>query len=125
MIEDVVRDIEKWSLYGDNEEVMTSAIQLCKIDFMEFGEDWMSWSNHDIVDCYVKTIEETLDDILYQLEAQNAGEQLIDDLLNCPQDERIDYMRVIRGMRSGVENTFLSLFYYFLIHEDIQKKYGN
>jgi len=103
---------------------ITCAVDLCKIDVHEYGVDeWVTWGAEDAVVIFSQIAEETLDDIMEQIIARNAGERLIDEMLGAQQTERINYMKALGGMRDGVVKLFGSLLTYIEILERIKKDY--
>jgi len=102
--------------------VQNCAVDLAVFDIIEFGlEDWLSWHPYHIVGMFIDMAESTLDDIVDEIDARAAGEELIDEMLGSEQTERIDYPRAVRGMKEGSINLFYSLLEYINIHNHIKQ----
>ena len=102
--------------------VQNCAVDLAIFDIIEFGlEEWVSWQSYHIVGMFIDMAESTLDDVVDEIDARAAGEELIDEMLGSEQTERIDYPRAVRGMKEGSINLFYSLLEYINIHNHIKQ----
>ena len=105
-------------------KVVDVALQMCLIDLSSFGvEDWVEWSDLEIIQIFRNTANDTLSDIMDNVEGVAAGEDIIDELLGSKQSERIDYKRALSGMKSGSVELFNALIKYIEIHDEIRGRY--
>ena len=111
-------------LKDTDDKVVDVALQMCLIDISSFGvDDWVEWSDLEIVEIFRNTADDTLSDIMNDVEGVAAGEDIIDELLGSKQSERIDYKRALSGMKSGSVELFNALIKYIEIHDEIKGKY--
>ena len=111
-------------LKGTDDKVVDVALQMCLIDISSFGvDDWVEWSDLEIVQIFRNTAEDTLSDIMDDVEGVAAGESIIDELLGSEQSERIDYKRALSGMKSGSIGLFNALIKYIEIHDEVKGRY--
>ena len=107
-----------------DDKVVDVALQMCLIDISSFGvDDWVEWSDLEIVQIFRNTAEDTLSDIMDDVEGVAAGESIIDELLGSEQSERIDYKRALSGMKSGSIGLFNALIKYIEIHDEVKGRY--
>ena len=107
-----------------NDKVVDVALQMCLIDISSFGvDDWVEWSDLEIIQIFRNTADDTLSDIMNDVEGVAAGEDIIDELLGSKQSERIDYKRALSGMKSGSVELFNALIKYIEIHDEVRGKY--
>ena len=105
-------------------KVVDVALQMCLIDISSFGvDDWVEWSDLEIIQIFRNTADDTLSDIMNDVEGVAAGEDIIDELLGSKQSERIDYKRALSGMKSGAVELFNALIKYIEIHDEVRGKY--
>ena len=105
-------------------KVVDVALQMCLIDISSFGvDDWVEWSDLEIVQIFRNTANDTLSDIMDDVEGVAAGESIIDELLGSEQTERIDYKRALSGMKSGSIGLFNALIKYIEIHDEVKGRY--
>mgnify|MGYP003644584032 FL=1 len=107
-----------------DDKVVDVALQMCLIDISSFGvDDWVEWSDLEIVQIFRNTADDTLSGIMNDVEGVSAGEDIIDELLGSKQSERIDYKRALSGMKSGSVELFNALIKYIEIHDEVRGKY--
>jgi|TARA_B110000444_G_C18819512_1_gene586955 hypothetical protein len=107
-------------LKGADDKVVDVALQMCLIDISSFGiDDWVAWSDLEIIQIFRNTADDTLSDIMNDVEGVAAGEDIIDELLGSEQSERIDYKRALSGMKSGSVGLFNALIKYIEIHDEV------
>ena len=107
-----------------DDKVVDVALQMCLIDISSFGvDDWVEWSDLEIVQIFRNTADDTLSDIMDDVEGVAAGESIIDELLGSEQSERIDYKRALSGMKSGSIGLFNALIKYIEIHDEVKGRY--
>ena len=107
-----------------DDKVVDVALQMCLIDVSSFGvDDWVEWSDLEIIQIFRNTADDTLSDIMNDVEGVAAGESIIDELLGSEQSERIDYKRALSGMKSGSIGLFNALIKYIEIHDEVKGKY--
>jgi hypothetical protein len=107
-----------------DDKVVDVALHMCMIDLASFGvDDWVGWSNFEIIHLFRNVADDTLSDLMDDIIAKSAGEDIIDELLGSNQTERIDYKRALSGMKEGSVDLFNALIKYIEIHEEVKGHY--
>ena len=108
----------------EDDPVSDCAVNMCLIDVATYGVDeWITWSGLSVMEIFRSTADAVLEDIMNEVESKSAGEDIIDELLNTAQAERIDYKRALVSMRSGAIMYFEALILYTEIHNEVTGKY--
>ena len=111
-------------LENRDDKVVDVALHMCMIDLASFGvDDWVEWSNFEIIHLFRNVADDTLSDLMDEIIAKSAGEDIIDELLGSDQTERIDYKRALSGMKEGSVDLFNALIKYIEIHEEVKGHY--
>lgn len=111
-------------LENRDDKVVDVALHMCMIDLASFGvDDWVEWSNFEIIHLFRNVADDTLSDLMDEIIAKSAGEDIIDELLGSDQTERIDYKRALSGMKEGSVDLFNALIKYIELHEEVKGHY--
>ena len=115
-----IRNIISDTKGSDYEDVTDCAGSLCIIDIANFGlEDWLSWTSEEIVTLFTEVMDSTMTELLDELKANYAGEQLIDELLGADQEQRVDHDRAVNAVTDGAVKMMQTLRMYLKIKRDI------
>tara|TARA_R110002050_G_C8910601_1_gene510748 strand:+ start:1067 stop:1456 length:390 start_codon:yes stop_codon:yes gene_type:complete len=104
----------------DNNDSTNCAADLCVHDIEAYGlKDWILWDPIDISKIFSEILNDSVKDLIDEIDSQQAGEVLIDELLESEQ-ERIDTLYESKKIALASTKMMNVLTKYHSIHEFIK-----
>tara|TARA_R110001583_G_scaffold9030_1_gene42647 strand:- start:5227 stop:5619 length:393 start_codon:yes stop_codon:yes gene_type:complete len=100
------------------------AVDLCIHDIENYGLiNWLRWTPIGISKMFLEMAESSVEELVAEIESQQIGEILIDEVLNVEQDERVNTLEESKKLSLSSVKMFKVLHKYHKIHEFIKIQY--
>jgi hypothetical protein len=119
---EVLQKVE--SLRRDGNKTNNCAVDLCLNDINTYGYgDWLLWDSLDVASMFSEMTDDAVKDLLDEINSQQAGQTLIDEVLGVEQD-RIDTLEESKKLALASSQMFKVLVKYVSIHEYLKLFYA-
>jgi|TARA_Y100001938_G_C8069564_1_gene422290 hypothetical protein len=100
------------------------AVDLCVHDIENYGlKNWLRWTPIGIAKIFLEMAEDSVGELVDEIESQQVGEYLIDEVLGVDQNERVNTLEESKKLALSSIKMFRVLHRYHRIHEFIKIQY--